>query len=420
MSDASYSSRRSVGPGGYHSRGQRHAGPPSVDAPTSISDAQTMLHDLYHSMQRQHQQPAGLSPAVRDPPFSPPMPSTAPPTTPAPPTEFPAHVRSRLAAAFERSVGHAPNTADHRGGGGTGEDRRGDDTAGRRRHTSGHSSSAVGGFGSSRASRHHVEPPPPLRAQPPPLYPYPPAYLPESNPPYYYPPPMPPPIPPPMYTPPPQYSGGPSGPSWPVSPPPGSPERWSHAPVAHAAPHPLHDLSAPVASSAQSRRGMMYSSLALGLEPARLQELLRNEEEARLASIVGAWLRNVLRAWRELAQECVVASHHSIHAAGERAPHAHALSGASSHSSPALSPALSSHHAHTCSCCCCCSSSSLSPGRPMQIEWNAMGACHSARAARLAGHDAGAEAVGRYEGPRDSDVRPLAAAPLAARGTLAR
>ena len=106
MSDASYSSRRSVGPGGYHSRGQRHAGPPSVDAPTSISDAQTMLHDLYHSMQRQHQQPAGLSPAVRGPPFSPPMPSTAPPTTPAPPTEFPAHVRSRLAAAFERSVGH--------------------------------------------------------------------------------------------------------------------------------------------------------------------------------------------------------------------------------------------------------------------------------------------------------------------------
>ena len=56
----------------------------------------------------------------------------------------------------------------------------------------------------------------------------------------------------------------------------------------------------------------------------------------------------------------------------------------------------------------------------MQIEWHAMGACHSASAARLARHDAGAEAVGRYEGPRDSDVRPLAAAPLAARGTLAR
>ena len=113
-------------------RSRRHEGMEStaasvVSQPTSVSEAQTVLHELYATMQRrQEHQPTAISAAAASlaagggrrsaPLFSP------TPASPATPTveQLPAHMRERLTTAFERTLTASHDYAEDgivRGGG---------------------------------------------------------------------------------------------------------------------------------------------------------------------------------------------------------------------------------------------------------------------------------------------------------------
>ena len=107
-----------------------------VSRPTSISEAQTVLHELYVTMQRrQEHQPTALSAAAttiatgggRSAPLFSPTPAS--PVTPVV-EQLPSHVRDSVVNAFARTLGHTGSDDDafedrrrghsHAGGGGGG------------------------------------------------------------------------------------------------------------------------------------------------------------------------------------------------------------------------------------------------------------------------------------------------------------
>jgi hypothetical protein len=98
----------SAGPSnsGHQRRAVPMSGAPSVDAPTSVSDAQTMLHELYASMQQRQGEPqpgGGRASRASASSFHSPRGPPSPPAL-AHVEQLAPHVRERLASAFERSV----------------------------------------------------------------------------------------------------------------------------------------------------------------------------------------------------------------------------------------------------------------------------------------------------------------------------
>ena len=114
VSDASAVAPRPNLPGGGGTGGRRRGGvgPPSVDegAPTSVSDAQTILHELYLSMANASVASSAIS--TRHPLQGPALPAqpaaSSPPTRATGVEQLAPHVRTRLAAAFEQSAQRAP------------------------------------------------------------------------------------------------------------------------------------------------------------------------------------------------------------------------------------------------------------------------------------------------------------------------